>query len=140
MSALCSLWAPSARHRSRRAGARGERGLVVLEWLLIVGAVAGLAAVSALAVRGVLDDSTDHPARPDVLIVDAEIAAAAVAGEATELMEDNPSGYSALNSAFSDRCTNIAIQYSSVIAGTPVWTPPQPGTPVKPAKCALARQ
>lgn len=140
MSALCSLWAPSARHHSRRAGARGERGLVVLEWLLIVGAVAGLAAVSALAVRGVLDDSTDHPARPDILIVDAEIAAAAVAGEATEVMEDNPSGYSdLLNSAFSDRCDNIASQYSSVIAGTS-WTTPQPGAPVKPAKCALARQ
>ena len=127
--------------------ARGECGLVTLEWLLIVSAIAGLAAISVLTVQQVLDNATDLPARPDILIVDAEIAAAAVAREATQAMEDNPSGYPALNSAFSDRCTNIAsTPYSSVIAGTPEWAPPEPGPTVepsptvKPAICKLTRR
>lgn len=127
--------------------AHGECGLVTLEWLLIVSAIAGLAAISVLTVQQVLDNATDLPARPDILIVDAEIAAAAVAEEATQAMEDNPSGYPALASTFSDRCANIAsTPYSSVIADTPEWAPPEPGPTVepsptvKPAICKLTRR
>ncbi|WP_419850500.1 hypothetical protein [Candidatus Poriferisocius sp.] len=120
--------------------ARGERGLVTLEWMLIVSAIAGLAAVSVLTVQQVLDTATDLPADPDTLIVDAEITAAKLAAEATQAMRDNPSGYPALDSAFSDRCANIATtRNSSVIEGTPKWTPPEPGPTVEPAICKLTR-
>lgn len=121
--------------------AHGERGLVTLEWMLIVGAIAGLAAVSVLTVQRVLDTATDLPADPDTLIVDAEITAAKLADEATQAMRDNPPGYHALNSAFSDRCTKIATtRNSSVIAGPPLWTSPKPGPPVEPAVCKLTRR
>lgn len=87
--------------------AHGERGLVTLEWLLIVGAIAGLAAVSVLTVQRVLDTATDLPADPDTLIVDAEITAAKLADEATEPGADEDD--------LEDRCEAIADHYSDVI-------------------------
>ena len=87
--------------------ARGECGLVTLEWLLIVSAIAGLAAISVLTVQQVLDNATDLPARPDILIVDAEIAAAKLADEAKEVGADE--------NDLRKRCEAIDDHYSDVI-------------------------
>ena len=90
------MWAGSRRlssARRARGSARAELGLITLEWLLIFGAIAGLAAGSVLAVQIAIDNSTDLPDRPDVRVVDAEIAAATVASEATEVMRANPGNY-----------------------------------------------
>lgn len=88
--------------------------MVTLEWLLIVGAIAGLAAVSVLAVQQVLDSSTELPPRPDVRIVDAEIAAATAA--------DGPS------------CDAIAIDFSDVVSSAD-WDSARPLG----AECKLTR-
>ena len=75
---------PTNSQASRPQGrSRGERGIITLEWLLIVGAMAGLAAVSTLAVQRVLDNSAEVPVDPLVRVLEADIAAAFIAGDAT---------------------------------------------------------
>lgn len=125
--------------------ARGECGLMTLEWLLIVAAIAGLAASSVLAVQKVVDNSTDRPPRPEVLIVDAEIAAAFIAHEATEAMRSNRY-HSNLGLGFEQRCLEIYLvgRFSEVVR-LAIWMGPvdndlsNPGTKVTPAKCKLFR-
>ncbi len=111
----------------------GERGLVTLEWMLIVGAVAGLAALSALAVNQTLDNSRELPARGDILIVEAEIAAAQLADAATQSMIDDPKAYLDLNinSDFESRCVSMSTsnRFRDVLVGSPRWFPPQTPTP-----------
>ena len=60
-----------------------QRGSITLEWLLIVGAVAGLAATSVLAVQRVVDDTSEVPVDPLVRVLEADIAAAFIAADAT---------------------------------------------------------
>ena len=110
---------------------------MTLEWLLIIAAIAGLAAVSALAVQRAIDDSTDLPPRPDVRVVDAEIEAAQVAHEANEDEKANPTG------VVSDvDCRAVATKYSDVVRFNS-WTAPDydPLTSAftTRAKCVLTR-
>lgn len=112
---------------------------MTLEWLLIIGAIAGLAAVSVLAVQTVIDDSTDLPPRRNVRIVDAEIQAAQVASDANETEKNNPSG------TVSDQdCRDVATEYSDVVIFDS-WTEPiydplaSPPTFTQRAKCVLTR-
>ncbi|WP_423917464.1 hypothetical protein [Candidatus Poriferisodalis sp.] len=81
VSATPTRTQPSLRGASSR---RGDQGLIALEWLLIVGAVAGLAASTVLVVQRVADDAAGAPVEPGVRFIDAEIAAAAVGAEATD--------------------------------------------------------
>ena len=115
---------------------------MTLEWLLIVGAIAGLAAVSALAVQRAIDDSTDLPPDPEIRIIDAEIEAARVAQEATDSMKANFSGY--VDATFSNRCTAVANRFLDVMVPSPAWTPPtrtgtSPDFTFTSAKCVLTR-
>ena len=129
-----------------RGSPRAELGLITLEWLLIVGAIAGLAASSVLAVQIVVDDSTDRPAQRDVRVIDAEIAAATVASEATKVVEENPSNYTNnVNNDFQTRCQEVANKYSDVVQPWMLgnWEPPMftvsPPELTEPAKCNLTR-
>ena len=121
---------------------RGEFGLITLEWLLIFGAIAGIAASSVLAVQIVIDDSTDLPDRPDVRVVDAEIAAATVASEATEVMEDNSFNYTdPVDAGFRADCEEVANEYSDVMDPIDfVWVSPNlSADPPTRAQCNLTR-
>ena len=128
--------------RRARGSSRAELGLITLEWLLIFGAIAGIAASSVLAVQIAIDNSTDLPDRPDVRVVDAEIAAATVASEATEIVRANPSGYSQHDPDFKRRCEEVANEYSDVVQ-IGVWVmPTAAGLPLaleNPAICRLTR-
>ena len=66
-----------------------ERGVITLEWLLIVGAIAGLAATSVLAVQRVLDDTSEVPVDPLVRVLEADIAAAFVAADAQAAFDES---------------------------------------------------
>ena len=105
-----------------------ERGIMTLEWLLIVGAVAGLAASSVLAVQRVLDDTSEVPVDPLVRVLEADIAAAFVAADA-----DTAALSPAYDPAdFQQRCdTALLADFGDVVDGTPQWTPPVtiPATP-----------
>ena len=82
---LAALWQPS-QPPGRRSD---ERGIITLEWLLIVGAVAGLAASSVLAVQRVLDDTSEVPVDPLVRVLEADIAAAFVTADAQAAFDES---------------------------------------------------
>lgn len=129
---------------------RDDRGLVTLEWLLIVGAVAVLAGVSALAVQRVVDDTTKAPDDPLVRVIDADIAAALIADEAQAAFEaalaDPESPYTAdADAGFQVRCEAVAEQFDDVLRrGGAAWVSPlgPDGMPATaddvPARCTVA--
>ena len=122
-----------ASHSQGRSG--DQRGVISLEWLLIVGAVAGLAAMSVLAVQRVVDDTAEVPVDPLVRVLEADIAAAFVAADAQAAFDDDPLLYTpAVDQDFSGRCQpGISQSFSDVVdPGTPMpWTTPADpdGTP-----------
>ena len=60
-------------HSPRRR--RNERGLTTLEWLLIVAAVAGLAALAVVLVQNVVDDTAEQIAGSSARLTAAQVAA-----------------------------------------------------------------
>ena len=127
-----------------RPGRRGERGLITLEWLLVVGAIAGLAASSVVIVQQVLDDHSEVPDDPLVRMLEADVAAAWVAADAQAAFDDNPGGYdTAVNQSFADRCDGVIADYDDVVAaGTAEWVSPAgqdgvPSTDDEPARCTV---
>ena len=148
------MWAGSRRLSSAwraRGSSRAELGLITLEWLLIVGAIAGIAASSVLAVQIAIDNSTDLPDRPDVRVVDAEIAAATVASEATEIVRADPVNFTTnyttpVDTAFAADCEEVANEYSDVVEPwmSGDWVSPTAvGSPLaleNPAICHLTRR
>ena len=61
--------------RNRR---RNSRGLTTLEWLLIVAAVAGLAALAVVLVQNVVDDTAEQISGSSARLTAARVAAAEV--------------------------------------------------------------
>ncbi len=125
-----------SRLRSRRA--RAGDGLITLEWLLIVGAIAGLAASSVLIVQRVVDETAEAPEEPRVRLLEADIEAALIADEANEALEAGPPA-DYLN--FARRCTGLKSDFADVVEEAD-WFPPVPvnGHPDqldKPARCSV---
>lgn len=131
---------------------RGDSGLMTLEWLLIVGAASGLAAFSVLAVQTVVDNASDVPDDPLVRVIEADIAAAAVAAQAQAEWDKaveagNLTLYTAaLDTGFATRCNpGVAAAYTDVIASAQWFAPDDPNTPNtpedpaddRPARCSL---
>lgn len=88
---------------------RPERGLITLEWLLIVAAIAGIAGTSVLIVQRVVDDATDVPPDPVTRMIDADIAAARIAAEAQAAYVDSlGSGPSYDDARFETQCENLS--------------------------------
>lgn len=125
-------------------GRRPERGLITLEWLLIVAAIAGIAGTSVLIVQQVVDDATDVPPDPVTRVIDADIAAAHIAAEAQAAYVDSlGSGPSYDNGRFATRCKNLSpnpqTRFGDVVVSDdssdpdrsgldgPHWTPPDVG-------------
>ena len=134
---------PAQPDRTRRLRRRDdERGLTTLEWLLIVAAVAGLAAVAVVVVQGVVSDTSDQIAGSGARITTAEFEADDITDEA---MEDLPAegpfsgsatektqqeeaftaGLEDINERYEDRCNRLNIAYGTAFedAGkTAQWT------------------
>ncbi len=121
----------SAGGRSAASGQRCDGGLITLEWLLVVGAIAGLAASSVLIVQRVVDDTSEVPADPAVRLIDAEIAAAFVAAEAN----NDPNSMCSLwagdplvcyiisgeeDNSYEQRCTALRDTFNDVVSSS-VW-------------------
>lgn len=91
---------------------RPEHGLITLEWLLIVAAIAGIAATSVLIVQRVVDDATDVPPDPVTRMIDADIAAAVVAADAQAAYDDfldgGPSYDDAVDAVFDGQCRDLS--------------------------------
>ena len=99
-----------------------QRGIITLEWLLIVGAVAGLAATSVLAVQRVVDDTSEVPVDPLVRVLEADIAAAFIAADATAWRAaiTDPSDVIFLDPTedyadFKSRCGDLEVTFDDVV-------------------------
>ena len=130
------------------AGAcRDEHGLISLEWLMVVAAIAGLAGMSAVTVQRVLDDTSEVPPDPAVRFIDAEIAAAFLADEANEAALTG-SYTPVTDTAFKNRCqVGLRSEFDDVVHSawwtTPSTTPPFDPVPARldvPAICALTAE
>ena len=67
---------------------RDDRGLTTLEWLLIVAAVAGLAALAVVLVQNVVDDTAEQISGSSARLTAANVAAAEITVEATSFDTD----------------------------------------------------
>ena len=120
---------------------------MTLEWLLIVAAVAGLAAGSVLAIQNVLDENIDVPWRPEVQLIDADVAAAQIVAEAqqAELAAAADPAVTYDDNEFETRCViNLQRQFAAVVVSA-TWTPrgipdPDPDIPTPPPKCDVKAQ
>ena len=106
---------------------RDDSGLTTLEWLLIVAAVAGLAALAVVLVQRVVGDTSEQIAGSSARKTAAQIAAAEVQAAAdrdSASQPDDAKTYGPWASYYTTRCNRIKITYSDVadIAVTPNFT------------------
>ena len=112
------------------AGRDRDSGLIALEWLLIVAAIAGLAASSTLVVQRTLDSTVEIPGDVHVRLIDADIAAAQIAAEATAWrlgLDPNQRSSWDLDDGYNhyeQRCGGLETAFDDVVA-TVEWSRPQ---------------
>ncbi len=92
------LWRAAKRAVERlRRGRPDERGITTLEWLLIVAAVAGLAALAVVLVQNVVDDTAEQIGGNSARGTAARVAAERVTRDARSELPDSPENYSLNN-------------------------------------------
>ena len=116
-------------HSPRRR--RDDRGLTTLEWLLIVAAVAGLAALAVVLVQNVVDDTAEQIAGSSARLTAANVAAAALTDDFAAVYTDNKTlldaksgtGYADVYKLWQDAadkaasaCRRLNITYSDVLS------------------------
>ena len=133
-----------------------------MEWLLLVAAMVGVGATSALIVERVVSTSSEVPADIEVLAISAEIEASAIEERANRDFNTDPDAYLAYSNnkikrRYKGPCQNVASDYSAVIRtaewenpkeaveavdADPTAVPPEPAVPAEravSAKCKLTR-
>ena len=104
---------PTNREQSatgKRAHRRNERGLTTLEWLLIVAAVAGLAALAVVLVQNVVDDTAEQISGSNARLIAANVAAQEISDSV-----DSSSSESEKNAAEA-KCNRLKITYASAFS------------------------
>ena len=107
----------------RRRGTRGlppprkrdESGLTTLEWLLIVAAVAGLAALAVVLVQNVVSDTSEQIEGSSARTTAAEVAAASIVADAG--LDDGGDQYDTWANwvrYFDEKCRRIEITYGDI--------------------------
>ena len=98
---------------------RDERGLTTLEWLLIVAAVAGLAALAIVLVQGVVDDTAEDIRGSSARGQAALVAAQAVIDEARSVFIAGSFGstnkfptIADFTNYYDSKCRRLGITYS----------------------------
>ncbi|MCY3807207.1 MAG: hypothetical protein OXG55_10525 [bacterium] len=136
-----------------RRGRADERGLTTLEWLLIVAAVAGLAALAVVLVQNVVDDTAEQISGSSARGTAAQVAAERItrekrallptlaeaqavdtaaevtslntanAGSGTAAMDAIIDKQNAVNAAGTDECARLAITYGDIAGLSAQWEP-----------------
>ena len=108
-------------HHRRTGGQRcgDERGLTTLEWLLILGAVAGLAAVAVVLVQRAVEDTTESIVTENPRLTAASLEAASLTerarAELSPVGADNDAALvGTLNATYIEKCRQLAIIYVSL--------------------------
>ena len=101
----------TTQHTTRR---RDERGLTTLEWLLIVAAVAGLAALAVVLVQNVVDDTAEQLGGASARETAANVAADTVIREAKTAQPTDArfNTWQKWELYFTARCERLEILYS----------------------------
>ena len=106
------IWRLPERYR------RDDSGLTTLEWLLIVAAVAGLAALAVVLVTNVVGDTSEQISGRSARETAAEVAAQSIT--------DQFSAGELEASRAQERCERLRITYSDLTGITASWS----GTPL----------
>ncbi len=134
-----------------RRGRTDERGLTTLEWLLIVAAVAGLAALAVVLVQNVVDDTAEQISGSSARGTAAQVAAERIsreqrallptlaeaqavdtaakvttlnnanAGSGTAAMDAIINKQNAVNADGADECARLAITYGDIEGLSAQW-------------------
>ena len=100
---------------ARPARGRDEAGLTTLEWLLIVAAVAGLAALAVVLVQGRVDETGQRISNPDPRMVAAMIAAEEIMSDADRDADQQPAAaktYGPWSDHYTFKCEQLGILYA----------------------------
>ena len=99
--------------RKRGLFRRGEDGLTTLEWLLIVAAVAGLAALAVVLVQNVVDQTAEQIGGSSARETAAKVAAQAVMTEAdSDTQPDAAETFGEWQTYYTNKCNRIEITFS----------------------------
>ena len=93
---------------------RDDSGLTTLEWLLIVAAVAGLAALAVVLVQNVVSDTSEQIAGSSARLTAAKVSAASVEQEAknADPTDERFNTWPEWENYFTDKCNRIQIVFS----------------------------
>ncbi|WP_419853880.1 hypothetical protein [Candidatus Poriferisodalis sp.] len=99
---------------THRTTPRNEAGLTTLEWLLIVAAVAGLAALAVVLVQNVVDDTAEQLGGASARATAANVAADTVIREArtADVNDARFNTWQRWELYFTARCERLEILYS----------------------------
>ena len=103
---------------------RDDSGLTTLEWLLIVAAVAGLAALAVVLVQNVVSETGEQIAGSSARKTAARVAGIQITNEARAAVPTTltPAGFTTATRDFQDDCNRIPIVFSDVDALMVLWT------------------
>lgn len=105
---------------------RSESGLTTLEWLLIVAAVAGLAALAVVLVQNVVDDTAEEISGNNARITAAKVAANRITSDAVDAVvsqagdannddkADEAVDAVPIDAEYKSKCNRLNITYSDV--------------------------
>ncbi|MDE0160966.1 MAG: hypothetical protein OXL98_04455 [Acidimicrobiaceae bacterium] len=105
---------PATETTGRPPRRRGDRALTTLEWLLIVAAVAGIAALAVVLVQNVVSDTSEQIAGSSARQVAARLAADQVEVDSQRSKEEQPINAKAWGQwerFYNSRCNRLAITY-----------------------------
>ena len=108
-----SVQAPPPRCIVRRDD---ESGLTTLEWLLIVAAVAGLAALAVVLVQNVVDSTAEQISNSSARLTSAIIAGNKITDDAMRPAASQPSGantWEKWERYYTDRCNRLGVIYAN---------------------------
>jgi hypothetical protein len=103
--------------RAARRPPRDERGLTTLEWLLIVAAIAGLAALAVVLVTKVVGDTAEQVGSLSPRLAAARLQAHDIEVEASQLpLSDFPSraAYNEIRRKYKRKCEQLGILYRDI--------------------------
>lgn len=134
LSSRLSSEVPSPRPSGLRRGdwlRRRQDGLTTLEWLLIVAAVAGLAALAVVLVQNVVDETAEEITGGNARITAAQVAAATITTDARKELPSNTDNFGnnaqlterkgeqeAVDKEFRPKCDRLEITFSDVNLAT----------------------
>ena len=128
---------------------RSDRGLTTLEWLLIVAAVAGLAALAVVLVQNVVDDTAEQISQGSARLTAAKVAAQAITDDAADLtitvgkatedpVADADKTQASKRNDLKARCERLRITYGNEIdTDAEVW---KDSDDTSKAKCEVKEQ